>query len=219
MLTVVGGLAADADRTWVEAEVALLAEIAALAADWRRALDDHPFAARLPGLAVLDPAVAHGYGVTGPAARAAGLALDLRRQEPYLAYDELADLLPPTAPDARAGDARARFAVLLDEVVTSAGVVAGCADGLRSTSGPVSVPLPKILRLPEGEVAVVTEAPLGWGGCWLVSRGEKTPWRLKLRTPSFNHVSALPAVLPGCPVADLEPALASIGYVVGDVDK
>jgi NADH-quinone oxidoreductase subunit D len=52
-----------------------------------------------------------------------------------------------------------------------------------------------------------------------VSRGDKTPWRLKLRTPSFNHVSALEPLLRGVPVSALEATLASVGYVVGDIDK
>lgn len=56
-------------------------------------------------------------------------------------------------------------------------------------------------------------------GVYLVSRGEKTPWRLKLRTASFNHVASLEAVLPGVGVGFLETALASMGYVVGDIDR
>ncbi|MGI8459289.1 MAG: NADH-quinone oxidoreductase subunit D [Propionibacteriaceae bacterium] len=224
MLTVVGGLAADASTAWLDAEVHLLTEIADAAESWRAALRSHPFADRLAGLTPLSSEVIHAYGVTGPAARASGLRLDLRRQDPYLAYAELgrqlsAAVAGPTSASPAAGDALARFGVLLQELTTSAALVVACADRLRSLPGPVAVDLPKVVKLPEGEVAVVTEAPLGWGGCWLVSRGEKTPWRLKLRTPSFNHISSLPAVLPGCSVADLEPALASIGYVVGDVDK
>ncbi len=56
-------------------------------------------------------------------------------------------------------------------------------------------------------------------GVFLVSRGEKTPWRLKLRTPSFNNVAALEALLPGVRTEALEATLASIGYVVGDIDR
>ena len=66
---------------------------------------------------------------------------------------------------------------------------------------------------------VATEAPLGVSGVFLVSRGDKTPWRLKLRTPSFNHVSALEQLLRGVQVDALEATLASVGYVVGDIDK
>ena len=72
---------------------------------------------------------------------------------------------------------------------------------------------------PEGETYVATEAPLGVAGVFLVSRGEKTPWRLKLRTPSFNHVAALEPLLRGVGVDALEATLASVGYVVGDIDK
>ena len=63
------------------------------------------------------------------------------------------------------------------------------------------------------------EAPLGRAGMVVTSRGEKTPWRLRLRTPSFANVSAWPSVLPGTAVADLDIALASLPWVAGDLDK
>ena len=66
---------------------------------------------------------------------------------------------------------------------------------------------------------VRTENPLGVMGCFLVSRGERTPWRLHLRTPSFNNVQVLRAVLPGIRVADIATVLASFFFVVGDIDK
>ena len=81
----------------------------------------------------------------------------------------------------------------------------GCAE----LPGEVAVRLGKVVRLPEGEAYVATEAPLGVSGVFLVSRGDKTPWRLKLRTPSFNHVAALEPLLVGLPVDALEPTLAS----------
>jgi len=81
------------------------------------------------------------------------------------------------------------------------------------------VRLGKIVKLPEGEAYLALEAPLGIAGFFVVSRGEKTPWRFKLRTPSFANVAALESVLVGVPVTALETALASIGYVVGDVDR
>ena len=94
-----------------------------------------------------------------------------------------------------------------------------CTEQLQGLSGPVSVRLGKIIRIPEGEAYVSIEAPLGIAGVFLVSRGEKTPWRLKLRTPSFNNISSLERVLVGVRTEALEATLASIGYVVGDIDK
>ncbi len=79
--------------------------------------------------------------------------------------------------------------------------------------------LPKVLKVPEGERYTATENPLGFNGYHLVSRGEKTPWRLKLRSASFNNVQVLSQVLPGCLVADMVAVLGSMFFVVGDVDK
>ena len=72
---------------------------------------------------------------------------------------------------------------------------------------------------PHAQIVLHAVVPLGLAGVFVVSRGEKTPWRLKLRTPSFNNVSALEAVLVGVRTRDVELALASIGYVVGDIDR
>ena len=77
-------------------------------------------------------------------------------------------------------------------------LVDACLDKLSTLpAGPVNVRLPKILKVPEGQTYAWTESPLGINGYYLVSRGDKTPWRLKLRSASFNNISALPALLPG----------------------
>jgi NADH-quinone oxidoreductase subunit D len=217
MVNRVGGLAADADEAWLDAEVALLADVRAVADQLERWLVSDDLVGLTRGTAVLSPEVVAAYGVTGPAARASGLDVDLRAQRPYLAYGELVGLLRPTP--ASAGDASARLATLVHELRVSADLVQACVDELRHTPGEVAVRLGKVVRLPEGEAYLATEAPLGVSGVFLVSRGDKTPWRLKLRTPSFNHVSALEPLLRGLPVEDLEATLASVGYVVGDIDK
>ena len=91
--------------------------------------------------------------------------------------------------------------------------------GCGVCSGPTAVKLGKIIRLPEGDGYFAVEAPLGLAGVFLSSRGEKTPWRLRLRTPSFSNISALEPLLVGVAVDALEATLASMGYVVGDIDK
>jgi NADH-quinone oxidoreductase subunit D len=76
-----------------------------------------------------------------------------------------------------------------------------------------------VLRIPQGQLYTWTEGPLGVSGYYLVSRGGKTPWRLKLRSASFSNVAVLPEVLPGHRVADLAPILGSLFFVVGDIDR
>ena len=217
MVNRVGGLAADADVGWLDAERALMADVRTAADQLSGWLVSETLRGLTAGTAVLSRTVVAAHGVTGPAARAGGLEVDLRTQRPYLAYAELVDLLSPTP--TTGGDAQARLATLVHELRVSADLVEACAERLRTLPGEVAVRLGKVVRLPEGEAYVATEAPLGVSGVFLVSRGDKTPWRLKLRTPSFNHVSALEPLLPGLPVEALEATLASIGYVVGDVDK
>ena len=217
MVNRVGGLAADTDAAWLAAERTVLPDVRSMADRLDAWLGSATVRELTAGTAVLSRSVVAAYGVTGPAARAGGLDVDLRVQRPYLAYAELGDLLRPTP--AAAGDAAARLATLAHELRVSADLVEACVERLGSLAGEVAVRLGKVVRLPEGEAYVATEAPLGVSGVFLVSRGDKTPWRLKLRTPSFNHVSALEPLLVGLPVAALEPTLASVGYVVGDVDK
>ena len=91
-----------------------------------------------------------------------------------------------------------------------------CLD--RMPTGAVNVKLPKTVRAPEGHTYVWTENPLGAMGYYLVSRGQTTPWRLAMRTASFNNVGTA-AVLPGTRVADLVTVLASMFFVVGDIDR
>jgi NADH-quinone oxidoreductase subunit D len=173
------------------------------------------FLARTVGVGVLSAAAAAAYGASGPVARASGLDIDLRRDEPYLAYGQL-DVPVVTR---SAGDAHARFEVLLDQVYVSLDLANACLDRVDRISGPVNVRLPKVVRAPEGHTYAWTESPLGINGYYLVSRGEKTPWRMKLRTASFANVQALSVLLPGARVADLVPILGSMFFVVGDIDK
>jgi NADH-quinone oxidoreductase subunit D len=79
--------------------------------------------------------------------------------------------------------------------------------------------VPRVIQAPEGEVYVRTENPLGELGMYLVSDGDRRPYRLKIRTPSFNNVSALPHVLRGTFVADMIAILGSFFFVLGDIDR
>jgi NADH-quinone oxidoreductase subunit D len=177
------------------------------------------FRARTRGIGHLPPARAEAYGVSGPIARASGVDFDLRRDEPYLAYGEIpSDVLRIVT--RTEGDSLARFECLLDQVYVSLDVAEHCLDVLEDLpAGPVNVRLPKVVKAPEGETYAWTENPLGLNGYFLVSRGERTPWRMKLRTASFNNIAVLAELLPGCLVADMVAILGSMFFVVGDIDK
>jgi NADH-quinone oxidoreductase subunit D len=89
----------------------------------------------------------------------------------------------------------------------------------RAAPGPINQRLPKVLKAPEGHTYAWTENPLGINGYYLVSKGEKTPYRLKLRSASYNNIQALAELLPGTLVADMVAILGSLFFVVGDIDK
>jgi NADH-quinone oxidoreductase subunit D len=173
------------------------------------------FLARTVGVGVLSADTAAAFGASGPVARASGLDFDLRRDEPYLAYGSLdVPVITKTT-----GDCHARFECLLDQVYVSLDLASACLSRVDQLTGPVNVRLPKVVKAPEGHTYAWTENPLGINGYYLVSRGEKTPWRLKLRTASYANVQALTTLLPGCLVPDLIAILGSMFFVVGDVDK
>ena len=178
------------------------------------------FKARTQGVGVLSPELIDAYGVSGPIARASGVDFDLRRDEPYLAYDELAAAGALRVVTRSGCDSYSRFGILLDQVKVSLDLADACLDRLQSLErGPINVRLPKILKAPEGATYAWTENPLGINGYYLVSRGEKTPWRMKLRSASFNNIAVLPELLTGCVVADMVAILGSMFFVVGDIDK
>jgi NADH-quinone oxidoreductase subunit D len=222
MFNRVGGLKEDLPAGWLDRAAAAVAAVRRRLPELENLVfGNEIFAARTRGVGVVSPELVHAYGVSGPIARASGVDVDLRRDEPYLAYDELFGPDGPGRVVTRTeGDCFARFCVLRDQVHVSLDLAEACIDRLRSlAAGPVNVRLPKILKAPEGSTYAWTENPLGLNGYYLVSRGEKTPWRMKLRSASFNNIAVLPELVPGCVVADLVAILGSMFFVVGDIDK
>ena len=171
------------------------------------------FKERTIGVGVLPTQVANSYGVSGPIARASNMDMDVRKDEPYLVYDQF-DFDVHSAPN---GDCFDRFWVLLHECVESAKIVEQAIEGIPS--GPVIGKVPRVIQAPEGEVYVRTENPLGELGFYLVSDGDRRPYRMKIRTPSFSNVSALPYVLRNTFVADMIAILGSFFFVLGDIDR
>ncbi|MDX6275924.1 MAG: NADH-quinone oxidoreductase subunit [Nocardioidaceae bacterium] len=219
MFNRVGGLKEDIPAGWTGRASAAIATVRSRLQELEDLIfGNEIFRARTKGVGVLSSELVEAYGVSGPIARASGLDFDLRRDEPYLAYAELQDVL--RVPVLTDGDCYSRFAVLLEQTKVSLDLADACLARLAELEpGPVNVRLPKILKAPEGSTYVWTENPLGLNGYYLVSRGEKTPWRLKLRTASFNNVAVLPEIVGGCVVADLVAVLGSMFFVVGDIDK
>jgi NADH-quinone oxidoreductase subunit D len=221
MFNRVGGLKDDLPAGWLDrASDAVAAVRRRLPEIEQLIFGNEIFRARTRGVGELSPELIAQHGVSGPIARASGVDVDLRRDDPYLAYDELGaqGLLRICTRDGR--DSYSRYGLLLDQVKVSLELADACIEHIRGLpQGPINVRLPKILKAPEGHTYCWTENPLGINGYLLVSRGEKTPWRLKLRSASFNNISVLPHMLEGCLVADMIAILGSMFFVVGDIDK
>jgi len=172
------------------------------------------FEARTKGIGIIPGDVGAAYGVSGSNLRASGVDWDLRRDaKPYLVYPEL-DFRVWTHPD---GDSFARYWVRLQETREAARMVVQMLDQLPS--GPVMAKVPRIIKVPAGEVWVETENPLGQMGYYVISKGAIGPFRVKIRSASFSNVSILPWVLRGVYIPDVITILASLYFILGDIDR
>ena len=219
MFNRVGGLKEDLPAGWLDRVRHTVTAVRGRLKDIENLIHGNEiFRARTEGVGAVTREQVAAYGLSGPIARAAGVDFDLRRDEPYLAYGELGGVLRVATRES--GDCFARFDCLLEQTRVALDLAEACADRLATLpQGPINLRLPKVLKVPEGEIYTWTENPLGINGYYLVSRGEKTPWRLKLRSASFNNVQILGELLPGHLIADMIAILGSLFFVVGDVDK
>jgi len=212
--TRVGGLKEDLPRGFLAASEQMVRNVRMRNSEYRDLLQGNEiFVARTRGVGVLEPDVAVSYGVSGPALHATGIAEDARVTEPYARYDAV-DVRVPTG---TRGDSYDRFMMLLDRIDASLDIIEQVLGSIPP--GPVTVKLPKVVKAPEGAIYVRTENPLGQGGYYLVSDGRKNPWRLKMRTPSFNNIAMVPHLLQGALLPDMIAILGSVFFVVGDVDR
>ncbi len=170
--------------------------------------------ARTRGIGILPAEVATAFGCSGPIIQASGIPMDPRKDEPYEKYREVEFDVPV----ATTGDCYDRLWVLVQRMWESCKIVEQCMDRLPPGAY-VSPKLPKKVKVPEGEIYVRTENPLGLMGYYVVGDGGDYPYRLKMRTASFSNVAMIPALLPGALVPDLIAILGSIFFVVGDVDR
>jgi NADH-quinone oxidoreductase subunit D len=196
---------------------------------------------RTQGIGLLSAADAIALGQTGPVLRASGVDWDLRKQQPYLAYEDVRFDVP-VYPN---GDVYDRYRVHMDEMRQSTRIVEQCLDRLERMEGEPwiaddrKVVLPprhelhtsmeslihhfKIVtegyRVPEGEVYVAIESPRGELGCYVVSDGGPRPWRVKFRAPGFAALEATATCMSDAYVADMIAIVGSLDTVMGEVDR
>lgn len=172
------------------------------------------FQSRTRGIGVIPKEVALQYGLSGANLRASGVDWDLRRDQSLpMAWNKV-DWKVWTHPD---GDSFARCWIRLQEVRESTKIVDQLLDTLPS--GPVMAKVPKIIKVPAGEAWVSTENPLGEMGYYVVSQGDQGPFRVKIRSASFNNISIVPWALKGVYVPDIITILASLYFILGDIDR
>ena len=211
----IGGLKDDLPAGWIEETKTALDRMRTFCDE----MDDlvagnEIFQARTRGIGVIPPDIALSYGLSGANLRGSGVDWDLRRDQPCgLVYDQV-DWKVWTHPD---GDSYSRFWVRLQETREACNIVEQLLDGIPS--GPIMAKVPRIIKVPAGEAYVATENPLGEMGYYVISKGDLTPFRVKIRSASFSNMSVCPWVLKGVFVPDIIAILGSLYFILGDIDR
>jgi len=234
-----GGIAADLPDGW-EGDVELICDnISTRLDDYDELFTDQPiFRERTEGVGAITAEEAIAMSATGPVLRSTGIAWDLRRTMPYLAYDEVNfDVIIGTY-----GDNFDRYAIRINEIRESIRIVRQVLE--RMPGGDYRVQDKKVtpppraridesmealihhfklftegFKVPEGEVYTAIESPRGEIGCYMVSDGSAKPYRMHIRAPSFVNLQSLPMMLRGGLVADAIATMSSVDPVMGDVDR
>jgi NADH-quinone oxidoreductase subunit D/NADH-quinone oxidoreductase subunit C/D len=168
---------------------------------------------RTRNIGVLTKENAINYGVTGPSGRGSGFACDIRKKYPYSAYDKVQfkEILFTE------GDTLARYQVRIAEMWESMNILEQLVDGIPE--GPFMMKMKPIIKLPAGEYYQRVEASRGEFGVYVVSTGEKNPYRVKFRSPGLANLSALNHLSPGVKIADLVAIMGSLDLVIPDIDR
>ncbi|HCZ21200.1 MAG TPA: NADH-quinone oxidoreductase subunit D [Porphyromonadaceae bacterium] len=168
---------------------------------------------RMIGVGHLSLEDAIRYNATGPTGRASGWACDVRKRTPYAAYDKVQfeEVL------SHEGDSYARYNVRLEEIVQSLHILEQLVDNIPE--GDYAVKTKPIIKVPEGRYFKQVEASRGAFGIYLESRGDKTPYRLKVVSPGFALVGVVDHLVRGAKIADLITIGGSLDYVVPDIDR
>ncbi len=195
---------------------------------------------RTKGIGVISAEEAINWGLTGPTLRGSGVPYDVRKYAPYDAYDKVEFDVPV----GKNGDVYDRYRCRMEELRQSNRIIRQCIENMPD--GPVMAPdAPKFtlppkdkvlsdmeslihqfvlitkgpIAAPEGEIYVATEVPKGELGFYIISDGSGRPYRLRLRAPSFVHVSVLPKLCEGSLVADVIANIGTIDIVLGECDR
>jgi NADH-quinone oxidoreductase subunit D len=234
-----GVVAADLPDGWREGVLKLVDMIPPRLDEYDTLLTGQPiWRERLQGVGVIDTATALALGTTGPILRATGYAWDLRRDMPYLAYDQVDfDVLVGTY-----GDCFDRYAIRLNEIRESLKIVRQIADKMPGGDYRIQdkkvTPPPRAridesmealihhfkiftegFKVPEGEVYVAVESPRGELGCYMVSDGSGKPYRMHIRGPSFVNLQTLPHLMKDSLIADTVAIVSSVDPIMGEVDR
>ena len=171
------------------------------------------FHERSKGIGKLSLEDAISYGITGPSGRASGFSCDVRKHEPYSAYDRITfkEILHTE------GDTYSRYIARIDEMWESMNIIEQLIDNIPE--GPFAVKMKPIIKLPEGEYYQKVETARGELGVYIISDGNKNPYRVKFRSPNFVNLSVLNHISKGFKIADLVAIGGSLDLVIPDIDR
>jgi NADH-quinone oxidoreductase subunit D len=171
------------------------------------------FHERSKGIGKLTKEDAISFGVTGPTGRASGFSCDVRKHEPYSAYDrvQFKEILHTE------GDTFARYVARIDEMWESMNIIEQLIDNIPE--GPFAVKMKPVIKLPEGEYYQRVETARGELGVYIISDGNKNPYRLKFRSPNFSNLSVLNHIASGFKIADLVAIGGSLDLIIPDIDR
>jgi len=175
--------------------------------------DNIIFRERTEGVGILSKDDAISYGLTGPTARASGVACDIRKTHPYSAYDrvDFKEIIMET------GDSFSRYKARILEMWESMHIIEQLIDNIPE--GEILTPTKAVIKLPKGEFYQRVETARGELGVYVVSEGAKSPYRLKFRSPGFSNLFVLDHMARGSKIADLVAMMSTIDLVVPDIDR